>query len=99
MTNATKNIDSKLLIAMEEQGPVAAVVYIKPPDDLMYASTEEVGLVTQTLLERVEAVVNEKPLDVNIFKNLSSFFISTSPVFMRELLKQPEVGGAVNNKQ
>lgn len=60
---------------------------------------EQTAKAVRALVERVSGKVGVKPDRVKVFENLSSFALSASPAFLKELLRQKEVAGATASEQ
>ncbi len=74
--------------------------YLRPAQSSEKAlPPNQVEELARTLLERVERSVGVGARDVNVFRHLSSFVVSASPAFVRELLQQPEIASAMANRQ
>lgn len=79
--------------AAAAQKPVEAVVTLKP-------ESTEPGAVqdcAKRLVDRVHEETGEGPHDVNVLGNLGLVMISAAPLFVRSLMKQPEVESVAAN--
>jgi hypothetical protein len=80
--------------------PVAAVVRLRPQGGGQATlGPEQTQALTTGLLKRVEQRTGLRPQAVNVFRQLDSFVVVAAPAFLTELLSQPEVHGAMANRQ
>lgn len=80
-------------------GPVEAVVRLRPDPGQIVTTPEETERVTHELVSRTQQVSGEASPAVNVFRYLGSFAIAASPKFMKALVAQPEVESALANRQ
>lgn len=78
--------------------PVEAVFRLRPGNSLV-VSPEKTEQLTKRVLQRVTNRVGQSAHALNIFRNLGSFVVAARPVFLRELLSQPEIASAMANQR
>jgi hypothetical protein len=83
--------------ARDSGEPVRAVVQLhraagKPPEPA------EIEAQTQAAVERASAATGDQPDDVHVLGRMAVAYVSGSEAFVRELIEQPEVSGAVANE-
>jgi len=78
----------RTLIGLRPRGQDAAVL-----------TPEQTERLSRQLLERVERSTGVGARAVNVFQHLGSFLVVAEPVFLVELLVQPEIRSAVANRQ
>lgn len=100
-----KQIDPRLLAQLEAAAEtkasalVEAVVQLRPEAAAdVVPAPERTEEIVRTVLARVTGKLGMDPADFNVFPNLGSFVISASREYLRELLDQPEVQGALANR-
>lgn len=92
----TRQID----LASTKDDAVEAVFILSPDDPSeVVPSSERTEKLTRQVLERVKKSVGRREKKVNIFRNMGSFVVSADPTFLRELMSQPEIAGAMANRQ
>ncbi|MEN3331859.1 MAG: hypothetical protein V7641_1224 [Blastocatellia bacterium] len=90
----------QLEVASYGDKPVEAVFMLRPDDPSQVApSPERMEELTHQILERVKQRTGSQENRINIFRNLGSFVVSAPPVFLQELLLQPEIAAAMANQQ
>lgn len=105
MARARKRIDPALLAQLDPPSSaksaslVEAVVQLRPEKaGEVLPPAERTEQVVRSLVSRVSRKVGLKPADLNVFPNLACFVIAAPGDFLRELLDQPEVQGAMPNR-
>lgn len=105
MARPKKQIDPRLLAQLEATAEnkasalVEAVVQLRPEAAAdVVPAPERTEEIVRTVLARVTGRLGMDPADFNVFPNLGSFVISASREYLRELLDQPEVQGALANR-
>lgn len=89
-------LDDELEAAARTGSPVQAVIFL---DATPQAPTpEETESAVGKLLAEVERTTAEKPIAVNVFRNLHSFAIEASPQFVRAIVGQPGVRSVRANR-
>src|SRR5688572_9611830 len=78
---------------------VGATLTLRSPDLNSRLSPEQTNSIVHKLLDRIERQTHSKPKDVNVFPNIRSFAIDAAPVFLKKLIRQPEIDSAVANHQ
>jgi predicted mannosyl-3-phosphoglycerate phosphatase (HAD superfamily) len=78
--------------------PVAAVLQLKrtrgkAPD------AAKVEAQTREAIARATKATGEDPHDVHVMGRMSAAYVTGSEKFLRELVEQPEIAGAVANKR
>lgn len=79
---------------------IEAIVKLKPdsPGDIVPTAPRTTEI-TEKLLKRVARTVGKPASRFNVFKNFGSFVVSSDPVFIKELMAQPEVATVMANRQ
>lgn len=105
MGRAKKRIDPHLLALLDAAAGVRAPALLEAVIQLQPEAAGEVvpgpertEEIVRSVLARVTKKLGRDPADVNVFSNLGSFIISASREYLRELLDQPEVQGALANR-
>lgn len=83
-----------------EGGEIEAIVKLKPdsPGEIVPTAPRTTEI-TEKLLKRVARTVGKPASRFNVFKNMGSFVVSSDPVFIKELMAQPEVANVMANRQ
>jgi hypothetical protein len=100
---AVAEIDPELIRLLDQSStaddPVEAVIRLRAESpETVVPSPQR----TEALADRVIARVQKRARSqakYNVFRNLGSFVVSGTPGLIRELIAQPEVGGAMANRQ
>lgn len=80
-------------------GPLGAVCRLRPRKDTDLAlGPGETEATARRVLGRVARAVGERPERWNAFRNLGAFAVIASPLFLRELVAQPEIEAAMPNR-
>ena len=99
----TAKIDPELQRQLDSaatgEGPLEAVLYLRPPPGEAAVPPERMEELAREILDRASAAAGEAAHDYNVFRNLGMFAVVAGRSLLRELLKQPEVGSAVANRQ
>jgi hypothetical protein len=79
---------------------IEAIVKLKPdsPGEIVPTAPRTTEI-TEELLKRVARTVGKPASRFNVFKNFGSFVVSSDPVFIKELMAQPEVATVMANRQ
>lgn len=85
--------------AMRDGGEVEAVFVLRPQKGEVYDAPDEVVALAQAVVQRAAAASGETNYKVNVFKYLQSFAVAGKAGLIQEILKQPEIASAVNNRQ
>lgn len=100
-----KKIDPRLLrqldapTGVKTPGLVEAVVQLHPEAaGEVVPRPERTEAIVRSVLARVTQRLRLDPADFNVFPHLGSFVVSASREYLRELLDQPEVQGALANR-
>ena len=89
-----------LLAADSDTGSsVDAVFRLRAPEGTVLIEPETTEYLTRQLIRRAERQVGQKAADWNVFKNLGSFAVSAPAPVIRAIAEQPEIAGAVANRQ
>jgi hypothetical protein len=96
-------MDPVLLRLLEAPGNadtlVSAIFRLRPAEASQPAlPPRETERQASLLVDRVSREVGEPAERVNVFKSLGSFVVRARPVFLRELLRQPEIEAALANR-
>jgi hypothetical protein len=76
------------------------VIKLRPEETKqLVASPDHTTEVANQVIKRVSEKLGLQAERMTLFRNLGSFSISAAPQFLRELLDQPEVAGAIANRQ
>lgn len=62
-------------------------------------SPKETHSVVKKMLDRIAIQTRTKPSVINVFPHIQSFAVSASPMFVKQLLLQPEIDSAMANEQ
>jgi hypothetical protein len=96
-----KRTDPELLrqldVAKETGRPVAAVLKIKRQRGVK-TDVARIEARTQRAIDRVAEATGERPDDVNVMGAIGVVYVTGPERFLRELVDQPEVDGAVANE-
>lgn len=105
MARARKRIDPELqaqLAAAAGRGAAAprqAVIQLRPEaGDTVVPGPERTHAIARSVLARVTRKLGREPRAFHVFPHLGTFVVSASTEFLRELLDQPEVQGALANR-
>ena len=101
---AQAKIDPELSRQLDQaaltNSPVQAVIKISPEESSqLVASPEHTTELANQIVNRISGKLGIQAERMTLFRNLGSFSISAAPQFVRELLDQPEVAGAIASRQ
>lgn len=93
-TSIDPDLAAQLREAEDTGSPVAAVVAIRrpkgrKPDPVAVRETFDAAL------SRVQQLTNYSPADVNVMASMASAYVQAPAEFVRSLIEQPEIVGAV----
>jgi hypothetical protein len=101
---AQAKIDPELSRQLDQaaltNSPVQAVIKVSPEESSqLVASPEHTAELANQVVGRISSKLGIQAERMTLFRNLGSFSISAAPQFVRELIDQPEVAGAIASRQ
>jgi hypothetical protein len=99
----TADVDKELSQMLDASGddsqPVEAVFRLRPEAGQVLIDPGVAEQTTKQVLERAEQTSGQRAHDYNVFRNLGSFMVSAPASLIRAIIQQPEIGGALANRQ
>ena len=92
-------LERQINAASAEARTVEAVLMLRQSPAQIAANAQGTTEMVRSILKRVKEKAGTGAKQINIFRNLGMFIVDAEPIFLRELVAQPEIASAMANQQ
>jgi hypothetical protein len=102
MPPSPPQVDTALLRELAEaeraSAKAQAVVTLRRSDPEHAPTPEQTEAAAQRVIEHAASETGERPVALNVFRNLNAFAVEASPAFIRSVIAREEVQSARSNR-